>query len=184
MNTTDFWTSDTHFGHRKICEYSARPFSSVEEMDRELVRRWNAKVPKKATVWHLGDFAFLPAKDIWSLVSALNGTIHLLLGNHDFKRAARATDAFASVHQLVEGRLDGKRITLFHYPIHEWNGSHRGAWHLHGHSHGQCAMRRNRVDVGVDTHPHYEPFNYTELCTRRELTRMAPVPTHHGKFHE
>ena len=36
-----WFTSDTHFFHDKIVEYSQRPFASVEEMNEELIARWN-----------------------------------------------------------------------------------------------------------------------------------------------
>ena len=36
-----WFTSDTHFGHKEIIRFTGRPFASVEEMDRELIRRWN-----------------------------------------------------------------------------------------------------------------------------------------------
>jgi len=46
---------------------------------------------------------------------------------------------------------------LFHYPIQEWNGFYRGAFHLHGHQHNHADENvRNRTnglrryDVGVD----------------------------------
>ena len=39
-----FIIADTHFGHKKICQFEAktRSFATVEEHDAELVRRWNA----------------------------------------------------------------------------------------------------------------------------------------------
>ena len=36
-----WFTSDTHFYHNKIVEYCQRPFASVEEMNEELIARWN-----------------------------------------------------------------------------------------------------------------------------------------------
>jgi hypothetical protein len=57
-----FFIGDTHFGHRGIIQFSEtaphRPFSTIEEHDAELVRRWNAVVGLKDIVWHLGDFCF------------------------------------------------------------------------------------------------------------------------------
>ena len=37
-----FFLADTHFGDGNILRYENRPFATVEEMDRELIRRWNA----------------------------------------------------------------------------------------------------------------------------------------------
>ena len=53
-------TSDTHFYHRRILEYeaSSRPFKDIDEMNEELIRRWNKKVGTNDIVFHLGDFSF------------------------------------------------------------------------------------------------------------------------------
>lgn len=37
---------------------SERPFKSVNEMDQEMIRRWNETVPEDGIVFHLGDFGF------------------------------------------------------------------------------------------------------------------------------
>ena len=39
-----YFTSDNHFGHEGVIRFDNRPFASVEEMDAEMIRRWNAKV--------------------------------------------------------------------------------------------------------------------------------------------
>jgi calcineurin-like phosphoesterase family protein len=36
--------SDPHFGHTNIIKYCDRPFASVDEMNEELVARYNASV--------------------------------------------------------------------------------------------------------------------------------------------
>ena len=41
FDQVDFVTSDTHFSHARIIELAGRPFSTSEEMDAELIRRWN-----------------------------------------------------------------------------------------------------------------------------------------------
>lgn len=37
-----WFTSDTHFFHDKVVEYSQRPFAGVEEMNEGLIARWNS----------------------------------------------------------------------------------------------------------------------------------------------
>ena len=49
------FTSDLHFGHENILRFDNRLFSTTDEMDAELVRRWNAKVGKGDLVYVLGD---------------------------------------------------------------------------------------------------------------------------------
>lgn len=81
-----FFTSDTHFGHSNIIRYCNRPYNSVEEMDEDLIKRWNAIVKKDDIVYHLGDFSFYMTKEkVSSIVRRLNGTIYLIKGNHDKK---------------------------------------------------------------------------------------------------
>ena len=79
-----FFTSDTHYGQRKILEYSGRPFASIEEHDAELIARWNRVVGPEDTVYHLGDVSFLPRGETEHILSQLNGQMFLVPGNHDF----------------------------------------------------------------------------------------------------
>ena len=53
-----FFTSDTHFCHANVVEYSERPFRDVDEMNETLIHNWNEVVPKDGIVFHLGDFCF------------------------------------------------------------------------------------------------------------------------------
>ena len=48
-------TSDHHFGHTNITRYDERPYGSVEEMDADMIARWNETVAPKDSVYHLGD---------------------------------------------------------------------------------------------------------------------------------
>jgi calcineurin-like phosphoesterase family protein len=54
---TVFFTSDTHFGDRRVLQIDRRPFGSVALHDAALVARWNELVASNDEVWHLGDFA-------------------------------------------------------------------------------------------------------------------------------
>jgi calcineurin-like phosphoesterase family protein len=120
-------------------------------MDEALVERWNAAVAADDTVWHLGDFAVgVPKARAAALLDRLHGTKHLVAGNADGP-AIRALPGWATVQDYAEFGLDGRRLVLCHYPLRAWNGQHRGAVDLHGHSHGRLKPLPRQVDAGVDS---------------------------------
>jgi len=145
-----FFTADTHFGDHRTINIARRPFANVAEMDAALIARWNAVVGADDTVWHLGDVA-RRAQDVASLLDRLNGTKHLLRGNND-PDGTLAASGWASVSDYRELTLDGSALILCHYPFRSWNGQHRGAIDLHGHSHGRLKRIPRQFDVGVDVH--------------------------------
>ena len=137
-----FFTSDTHFGHENVLRFDNRPFASVDEMDEELIRRWNEKVGKGDLVYMLGDMIWKTRNDdAPTLIKRLNGQILLVKGNHDrFLHNSKAVKALAGVKDydditvtLEDGTV--KRCILSHYFIPMYVGSRYGAIHLHGHSH-------------------------------------------------
>jgi len=119
-------------------------------MDAAMVERWNAVVGPGDVVWHLGDVARRPA-DVAELLARLNGKKHLLRGNND-PDATLSAHGWASVADYAEIELDGRQLVLCHYPFRSWNGQHRGALNLHGHSHGRLKPMPRQFDVGVDVH--------------------------------
>lgn len=181
MKPGDFVTSDTHFGHKAVIRYMERPFSSVEEMDEELIRRWNAKVPPKgATVYHLGDFSFLPSKKTIELIGRLNGTIRLVRGNHDKVVRGEVLRQFDWVKPYYESKTpEGRKIVMCHYPMVTWNKAHRGAWMLHGHCHGSLTERfkTTRMDVGSDPN-NLTPLAYEEVVACLSKRTYRPVDHH------
>jgi calcineurin-like phosphoesterase family protein len=148
-----FVISDTHFGHKRICEFEgiARPFASVEEHDRELVARWNAVVKPKDTVWHLGDVFF--GKDGHLVLAALNGLKKLVLGNHDHYPLAIYQQYFSKVF----GAAEWGGCILTHVPVHPNQLEKRYRLNVHGHMHSK------KLDD-----PRY-------VCVSAEHTGLAPV---------
>jgi calcineurin-like phosphoesterase family protein len=143
------FTADNHFGHANIIALSARPFATVEEMDERMIHNWNAVVEPGDNVWHVGDFAYrCDPKRQRAIFSRLNGSKHLVPGNHDDKDTLSL--AWASIGQIREITVDGQRLVLCHYGLRTWPGSRRGALHLYGHSHGTLPGNSQCLDVGVD----------------------------------
>ena len=143
-----FFTADTHFGDHRTLNIHPRPFASVAEMDEALVAGWNAVVGPADEIWHLGDVA-RRAADVAGLLARLNGTKHLVRGNNDPAETGEAA-GWASVQDYAELIEGDARLVLCHYPFRSWNGQHRRAIDLHGHSHGKLKPMLRQFDVGVD----------------------------------
>jgi calcineurin-like phosphoesterase family protein len=143
-----FFTADTHFGDHRTLNIHRRPFASVAEMDEALVAGWNAVVGPADEIWHLGDVA-RRAADVAGLLARLNGTKHLVRGNNDPAATGEAA-GWASVQDYAELTEGDTRLVLCHYPFRSWNGQHRRAIDLHGHSHGKLKPMLRQFDVGVD----------------------------------
>ena len=143
-----FFTADTHFGDHRTINIQRRSFPDTNVMDAVMIERWNSVVQPADTVWHLGDVARRPA-DVAGLLARLNGTKHLLRGNND-PAATLSAAGWASVGDYAELELEGRKLVLCHYAFRSWNGQHRGAINLHGHSHGRLKPMPRQFDVGVD----------------------------------
>lgn len=164
---TDIWfTADLHFHHRNILRHHPeRPGGDIGDdiaMNEFLIRYWNEAVDRRDEVWVLGDFSFGTPEQKARTFNRLNGSKHLIAGNHDNNATKRLP--WASVHDLHAWRLKPHKAVLCHYPLLTWNGAHSGAWMLHGHSHGLLrATATTRMDVGVDCHPQHRPFHLDEI---------------------
>lgn len=155
-----FFTSDSHFGDHRTINIWKRPFASVAAMDETLLGAWNAAVGPDDEVWHLGDFA-RRAGDVPALLERLHGRKHLVRGNNDPPGTAEAA-GWASVQDYAELEVEGRRLVLCHYPFRSWNGQHKGALNLHGHSHGRLKPMPRQHDVGVDVRS-WRPVTLDEI---------------------
>jgi calcineurin-like phosphoesterase family protein len=181
------FTSDTHWGHKNIIQYSNRPFTSVEDMNEALIKNWNDRVAYNDTVYHLGDFAFMPYDMLKRTARRLNGTKHLILGNHDKTIIQSRTDlldskTFDSIQNYYELKHEGEFIVLFHYGQRVWNKSHHGSIMLYGHSHGSLPPFGKSVDVGVDCKEiteEYRPVSFDEVIAYMKKREFVAVD-HHG----
>lgn len=178
-----FFTGDTHYGHKRIIEFSERPFADLVEMRETMIARWNAVVRPGDQVYHLGDFAFLDEDDASSIAWRLMGQKFLVFGNHD--KALRKSKAFlghfAWAKDLADIKVGDQRIVLCHYAMRVFNQSHRGAWQLHGHSHGSLKDDPStlQTDVGVDCWD-YRPVSFDEIRQVMSRKQWRPVD-HHGE---
>lgn len=147
-------TSDLHFGHKNIIRYSKRPFKDVEDMNEQLIQRWNDRVSPDDIVFNLGDFAFLKPEQIAKILSRLNGKQYFVMGNHDqciISPVIKETGKIIKFFDRIDLRYKGHHIVMHHYAQRVWDKSHYGSLHLFGHSHGSLPGIGRSVDVGVDS---------------------------------
>ena len=129
--TDVFFTADLHFEHRNILRHQPnRPGDDIEAMGEAIIERWNATVTRRDEVWVLGDFSFGTPEQKARAFRRLNGSKHLVVGNHDSSSTTRLD--WASVNELQAWKLKPHRAVLCHYPLLTWNGAHHGVWMLHG----------------------------------------------------
>ncbi len=152
-----FFTSDTHFNHKRIIQYCSdtRPFSCMEEMNETMIDIWNKKVNSNDIVYHLGDIGFGDINEINTIFDRLNGKdFRLVVGNHDtkFLKNVDFCKKFSDIRIYNEEKLFGENIVMMHYPIASWHRKNYGAIMLHGHCHGNPTNVSGRIkDVGWDT---------------------------------
>ena len=180
-----FFTADLHFGHEEIIGYCGRPFADVEQMDRELVYKWNSRVSNNDHVYIVGDL-FYGGRDAAGYdkaietVKKLNGILHLVAGNHDFPYLKNMDYhyLFADTDQIRYLKHEGKNIFLCHYPIAEWSGFFRGSMHIYGHIHNQkgeayqyMASTGRALNAGVDICS-FMPVTFDELIKYNDEFRQ------------
>lgn len=174
-----FFVADTHFAHENIMKYCNRPFKTIEDHDRELIKRWNEKIGKNDIVFHLGDFAFASEKYIKEVLEQLNGVKYLIFGNHDWKRMTKSicNRYFEDVSQQMVIRIDDRLVYLNHFPFLCYAGSWRGldaSFQIFGHVHSgpnsSQGLDHDRLknlfptqfDCGVD-HNNFYPYSWEEI---------------------
>ena len=167
-----WFTADLHFGHENIIRYCGRPFADADEMNGELIRRWNEVVADEDEVWVLGDVALGTIAETLPLVGRLAGHKLLVTGNHDRCWAGNGAKAqrwlqryhevgFETIHQgVVSIEVDGHPARACHFPVH--GDSHdedrfdrfrppaAPGWLLHGHVHTRWRRDGDQLNVGCD----------------------------------
>jgi len=145
MSSNVFLISDTHFGHKNICNFlnesgeKLRPWENSDEMDEALILNWNSVVRKQDKVYHLGDVTL--SKRFLPIMDSLNGRKVLIKGNHDIFNASEYLKYFSDVRGVHV--LDG--FILSHIPIHEESVG-RFSRNIHGHLHSRRVLKNSEID--------------------------------------
>lgn len=167
-------------------------------MDDAIIKNINELVKPDDTLWHLGDFCFGPKDAEAFLRVAANyrrrincRKIILIHGNHDpdpyhfrhdeREKGERFAALFYEFYPVRRTTIMKQKITLHHYAQRVWDKSHKGAWHLYGHSHGSLPDDPNSLsfDCGVDCHG-MKPLSFPEVQKIMAKKTFKPID-HHGR---
>ena len=158
-----FFTSDPHLGHDKDFVVQARGFETVEEMNAEIIRRWNERIYPDDDVYVLGDLTLGDVEEGIRLIAKLNGYLHIMRGNHDTdKKVERYLELPNVVSvQYADVLKYGKAVFwMGHYPTITANYDDDKPWAKHvvclfGHTHQEQPFYNNNpymYNVGMDAH--------------------------------
>ena len=112
-------TSDYHFGHNKDFIWKARGFSSVEEMNQEIIKRHNSIVKPDDDVYCLGDLMLSDNEAGIKCFCSLNGKFHLVRGNHCTDKRWTVYATLPNVVELKNAiylKHNKQHFYLSHYP--------------------------------------------------------------------
>jgi calcineurin-like phosphoesterase family protein len=188
-----FLVSDTHFGHAGVCRFThpddpdvkLRPWTDPDEMDEEMIRRWNDRVRPNDKVYHLGDVVI--NRKALKTLSRLNGDKVLIRGNHDIFRDDEYREYFRELraYHVMNGMI------LSHIPVHEASLGRFGT-NIHGHLHASRVKKARGVDArtgailyGTEIDPRYwcacvEQTDFTPILFEDAIKRIEAEGGHIG----
>ena len=171
-----FLTSDTHFGHAGVCRFThpddpevkLRPWTDPDEMDEEMIRRWNDRVRPSDKVYHLGDVVI--NRKALKTLARLNGDKVLIRGNHDIFRDDEYREHFRELraYHVMNG------LILSHIPVHEASLGRFGC-NIHGHLHANRVMKARGVDTRTGEILYSDEIDPRYYNVSVEQTDFAPI---------
>jgi calcineurin-like phosphoesterase family protein len=171
-----FLVSDTHFGHAGVCRFThpddpevkLRPWDDPDEMDEEMIRRWNDTVRPNDKVYHLGDVVI--NRKALKTLARLNGDKVLIRGNHDIFRDDEYREYFRELraYHVMNGMI------LSHIPVHEASLGRFGT-NIHGHLHASRVKKARGVDARTGAVLYGDEIDPRYWCCCVEQTDFAPI---------
>lgn len=180
-----FFSSDWHLGHKNIIRYDGRPFKTVEEMDNTILTNVTGQLQKGDTLYFLGDFALTRSgnamEGYMKALAYTEAKLFFIKGNHDKRDTIKLYERYGTYlgEQKKISMEDGQDIVLNHYAMRVWDKSHRGTWHLYGHSHHSLPDLKESLsfDVGINGWE-YLLIPYNAVKARMAKKEYKPIDHH------
>lgn len=113
-----FVISDLHLCHNKDFIYAPRGFSSVEEQNAEIIKRWNSVVSDNDNVIILGDLMLNDNEKGIECLKKLKGHKAFIRGNHDTDKRIELYNEIGMLDLGYAWTMKHKGYTFYlsHYP--------------------------------------------------------------------
>ena len=127
----------------------------------------------------MGDFCYRSEADPSFYLKQLKGRKHLIIVNHDkaIIKSVSAPRYLESIERLQHLKDGERNVILCHFPLADWNGKHRGSYHIYGHIHNNqdevfWFMKRQEraLNAGCMLN-NYEPVSLDELIKNRKMQK-------------
>lgn len=169
-----FLYSDPHFGHAGVCRFlksdgtKLRPWDNPDDMDEEMVKRYNETVKPTDKTYFLGDVVI--NRKALAIMHRLNGDKVLIKGNHDIFKLDDYTQHFREIrsYHVMNGMI------LSHIPIHEASLGRFGT-NIHGHLHSNRVMKASGFDKKTGAITYGDQIDPRYWCACVEATNFAPI---------
>ena len=157
--------SDLHLNHKAVIGFEGRPFSSVYQMNKTILRNWRETVSSRDTIWVLGDVAFSTTKEeLTSMIKNLPGIKKLILGNHDRSKSLQWWRDVGFVEVYPYPIIYQDFFILSHEPVYV--SKEMPYVNIHGHTHSESSDNPQKVNVSVEV-TGYAPVSLDDIITRR-----------------
>jgi len=176
-------TSDLHINHDREFIFKPRGFENIQDMNNAIVERWNEVVQPNDDVYVLGDLMLGDSTTGIEYLKKLNGTLHIIVGNHDTDTRINLYHQLPNVAEVeLAIKLKYKKHHFFmtHYPCLTGNLETEAltqmTLNLYGHTHQKTNFYNDMpymYHVGVDSHNCYpvllddiikDMYNKVEEC--------------------
>lgn len=128
-------------------------------MDEAMVDNWNRVVKPDDVVYHLGDVVI--NRRCLPILSRLNGSKRLVLGNHDIFDHSDYLPYFKRLH----GSFKLGDLLLTHIPVHHESVANWTTCNVHGHIHAHDIPNGKYFNVSVEMID-YAPISLEDLKVR------------------
>lgn len=177
-----YFTAGLLLGNEDAITFRHRPFSSVEQMDNQIIKNWNDTIKGDDTVYIIGDMFSLSKGSPKKYLTQLKGRKYLVFGSADKKwmKKIDLADYFIDCKRLDEIDIGDKHLTMcYHYfpcwPRMNYNGymvfgsenefTHGSYWRIRYES-------DNILDASVDVN-NFRPATFGELIANNKRHKIT-----------